>query len=45
MKSLNEDKDLWTSLNIEKLENREEYVAVGCCVQGCCDNCCVRVTK
>lgn len=47
MKSLNENKDLWTNMKVEALEDREEYVYAQmidlCCFEMCCDWCCVRI--
>ncbi|WP_455714420.1 hypothetical protein [Anaerosporobacter sp.] len=44
MKSLNNNKDLWTKLNVEKLEEREEYIhlCIDCCYKVCVD-CCFKI--
>lgn len=47
MKSLNDDKGLWTKLSVEELEKREEYTKVAaeiCCFELCCfEVCCFEV--
>jgi hypothetical protein len=46
MKSINDDKQLWTTLSVEELEKREEYAVMldsPCCFQICCVDCCFNI--